>query len=208
MNSYKQYLIVALLMALAVTACASTVIQKGTVIPVTMDRELSSRTARVGGAFYAHHNGVNGGGFPENTRFTGRVESVTRASGTNAGAIDVGFVSAELSGGARVPIQGQLISLDDKSVRVDRSTGRLVATGRKNPAKFIAIGAGAGLIIGQLAGKHAVVGGILGAAAGYLYGQNQTKPAVGKDVQVPAGTRFGIVLDHDVTIPTRRYASR
>lgn len=144
MNIYRGYFVAALLMALAATVCAATVVPTGTVIPVTMDKALSSSNARVGSTFYAHHNGVNGAGFPEDTQFVGNVESVTRASGNTAGQIDVGFVSAVLPGGTRVPIQGQLISLDDKSVQVDESTGRLVGTASasKNRTKFIAIGAG------------------------------------------------------------------
>jgi hypothetical protein len=172
-----------------------------------MDRALSSRTARVNGTFYAHHNGINGGGFPENTRFTGKVESVTRASGQNAGVIDVSFVGARLSDGRKMPIQGRLISLDGKNVRVDKSNSRLVAiAGRKNPAKFIAIGAAGGLIVGQLLGKHATIGAILGGAGGYLYSQKKAKPAVGKNVNVPAGTRFGILLEQDASTPSHRSA--
>jgi hypothetical protein len=209
MNIYRRFFTVALLMALAVSVSAATVIQSGTVIPVTMDKSLSSATTRAGSTFYAHHNGVNGAGFPENTQFVGTVQSVTRASGNTAGQIDVGFVSAVLPGGTRVPIDGQLISLDDKSVQIDENTGRLVGTSSasKNRTKFIAIGAGAGLIIGQIAGKHAAIGAILGAAAGYLYNQKQAKPATGRNVSVPAGTRFGILLGQDVTIPGYRYAA-
>lgn len=209
MNFYRQYFIATLLMALMVPACAATVIQKGTVIPVTLDKALSSATSRAGSTFYAHHNSINGGGFPENTRFTGNIESVTRASGKTAGQIDVGFVVAGLPGGTRVPIQGQLISLDDKSVQIDQNTGRLVGTtgGSKNRTKFIAIGAGAGLLIGQMVNKHAVIGGVLGAAAGYLYSDKKGKSAVGKNAQVPAGTRFGILLGQDVTIPSPRSAA-
>ena len=202
-KTFTALLLAAFVAALTISAAAATVVPKGTVIPVTLDEALSSATSRAGSTFYAHHNGINGAGFPENTEFTGKVVSVTKASGKAAGQIEVGFISAGISGATPVPIKGQLASLDDKSVKMDQATGRLVGTAgaRKNPAKFIAIGAGAGLIIGQLAGKHAVIGGILGAVAGYLYNQQQAKPAVGKNVQVPAGTRFGILLTEDVTIP-------
>ena len=126
MNIYRRYLTVAVLLALTISACtAAMVIQKGTVIPVTMDRALNSASVRAGSTFYAHHNGINGAGFPENTRFTGRVENVTRASGKTAGQIDVGFTGATLPGGNRIPLQGQLISLDSKSVKLDENTGRL-----------------------------------------------------------------------------------
>ncbi len=201
MKHTNRFLVPALITVLAVTAQAATVIQKGTVIPVTMDKALSSATARAGSTFYAHHNGVNGAGFPENTQFTGKVESVTRASGKDAGQIDVEFVSVKLPGGAWVPIEGQLTSLDNKSVKLDDATGTLVGTKESNNrTKFIAIGAGAGLLIGQLANKHAAIGGILGAAAGYFYGEKTAKAAVGKNVVVAAGTRFGILLEKDVTL--------
>src|SRR3990170_2588341 len=119
MKIYRRYPIVAaLLMALAVSASAVTiVVPENTVIPVTLDKTLSSATNRVGDTFVAHHEGVNGAGFPEHTRFTGRVESVTRASGKTAGQIGVAFVSARLPDGTRVPIAGQLTSLDERSVR-------------------------------------------------------------------------------------------
>jgi len=71
--------------------------------------------------------------------------------------------------------------------------------------KFTAIGAGAGLVLGQVIGKKPLIGTILGAAAGYLYGAKLAKPAVGRDVLVPAGTPFGIMLAEDVTIPDASY---
>ena len=63
------------------------------------------------------------------------------------------------------------------------------------------MGAGAGLVLGQVIGKKPLVGTILGAAAGYLYSAKKAKSVAGKDVMVPAGARFGILLAEDVTIP-------
>lgn len=203
MKTSTLFLVTALLMALAVSvSAASTVIPKDTVIPVTLDTALSSATGTVGTTFYARHTGINGGGFPEHTRFTGNVDSVTRASGKTAGEIGVSFVGAKLPDGTQLPIVGHLTSLDDRGVTAD-SSGRLVGTtdARENPGKFIAIGAGAGLVLGQAVSKKPLIGAILGAAAGYLYGTKQAKPAVGKDVLVPAGTRFGVMLAEDVSVP-------
>lgn len=211
MKLYKGRFIAAVLILLVVlaisAATAQTVIPRGTVIPVTMDKALNSATSRVGGTFYAHHTGVNGGGFPEDTRFTGNVDSVTRASGRTAGQIGVSFVGARLPDGTRVPIVGQLTSLDGNSVTTDSGSGRLVATAdaKKANLKFAAIGAGAGLVLGQVIGKKPLIGTILGAAAGYLYGAKVVKPAVGRDVQVPAGSGFGILLAEDVTVPGTYY---
>jgi len=203
MKIYRGFIIAALLTALAVSASAVTIlVPENTVIPVTLDKTLSSATNRVGDTFVAHHEGVNGAGFPDGTKFTGRVESVTRASGKAAGQIGVAFVSAKLPNGTYVPIEGKLTSLDEKSVQTDPATGRLVGTtsAQKANLKFIAYGAGGGLLIGELTGKNKALYTILGAAAGYFYGQKQAKPAVGKDVQVLAGTGFGILLGQDVAL--------
>ena len=86
--------------------------------------------------FYVHQAGINGEGFPDNTKFTGKVVSVTRASGKTAGQIGVSFVSAKLPNGTKVPIVGRLTSLDEASTKTDPTTGRLVGTttgGKQRP---------------------------------------------------------------------------
>jgi hypothetical protein len=195
--------LIALLISAISAVSAQTVIPRGTVIPVTLDQPLNSANAMVGGRFYAHDTGANAAGFPEQTRFTGKVDSVTRASAGTAGQIGVSFVGAKLPDGTRVPLVGQLTSLDAASVYTDPSSGRLIGTpdARKNNLKFAAIGAGAGLVLGQVIGKKPLIGTILGAAAGYLYGKRQQQPAAGRNVVVSAGTQFGILLAEDITIP-------
>ncbi|HEY3413784.1 MAG TPA: copper amine oxidase N-terminal domain-containing protein [Armatimonadota bacterium] len=202
-NTCRRLIIAALLIAPAASIAGATVVPRDTVIPVTLDAALGSATSRAGSTFYAHHTGVNGAGFPDQTRFTGSVDSVTRASGKTAGQIGVSFSGARLPDGTRVPIVGKLTALDDTSVTTDEATGRLVGTtkARKADLKMIAYGAGGGWLLGQLTGKNKTLLTVLGAAAGYLYGEKAAKPAVGKDVVVPAGTQFGILLTEDATIP-------
>jgi hypothetical protein len=204
LNTYIKCLMLALLMALAVSASAALiVIPRDTVIPVTLDKALGSASSRAGNVFYVHQSGVNGEGFPDRTQFTGKVVSVTKASGKTAGQIGVGFVSAKLPNGLHVPIVGRLTSLDAASTKTDTNTGRLMGTttGGNKDLKFIAIGAGAGALVGQLTKKRPLVGGLIGAAAGYIYARTQAKAVVGKEVHIDAGTRFGIILDQDVTVP-------
>lgn len=200
--------LIALLISAISAVSAQTIIPRGTVIPVTLDQPLNSATAMAGSRFHAHEAGVNAGGFPEQTRFTGKVDSVTRASAGTAGQIGVSFVGARLPDGTRVPLVGQLTSLDEASVYTDPSSGRLIGKtdARKANLKFAAIGAGAGLVLGQVIGKKPLIGTILGAAAGYLYGAKKQQPAVGRDVAVPAGTQFGILLAEDATIPAHSSA--
>ena len=65
MNTYTRFLVIALMMALAISASAAqTIIPRDTVIPVTLDKSLGSATCRVGSTFYAHHSGINGGRIP------------------------------------------------------------------------------------------------------------------------------------------------
>ena len=208
MNTCTRFLIAALLLALAVTASAAQIfIPRDTVIPVTLDRAISSATSRAGNAFYVHQVDNNGAGFPDNTKFTGNIDSVTRASGNTAGQIGVSFVSAKLPDGTRVPIVGQLTSLDDSNVNTNSSTGNVVnsTNTRKANLKFAAIGAGAGLVLGEVIGKKPLIGTILGGAAGYLYGRKLVKPSLGKDVNIAAGTRFGILLTEDVSMSQSQY---
>ena len=103
-------------------------------------------------------------------------------------------------------IVGAATSLDSNSVQRG-SDGRLVArsTKGKDKTKFIAYGAGAGFVIGSLLGKN-VVGGLLGAAAGYLYGQHQNK-GNGHEVVLKPGTEFGVRLDQRLALASTGYNS-
>jgi len=176
-------------------------VPRDTVAAVTLEKPLNSATSKVGDNFYAYQEGMSGG-FPANTRFTGRVESVIRASRSKAGQIGISFVSAKLPDGTRLPLMGKLIPLGERSARLDTASGRLIAT--KSPSrannKFIAYGAGAGLAIGQPVGNRPFVGAVLGADSSSKYNQKHIIPAIGKNVHVSAGTGFGIVLSHHVTL--------
>jgi hypothetical protein len=201
MKTYRVLFVIAVLAALAVVAAAdTTVIPSGTVIPAVIDNQLSSASARPGDTFTARISGA--AGFPDNTKFVGTVETVKRATSKSAGEIDVGFVSAELPNGTTIPINGQLASLDSNSVSKNPNTGMLTAKpeAKKSTGKFIAYGAGGGLLIGSLTGKHGFMGALLGAAGGYLYGRKHDEAAYGRDAVVPAGTRFGVLLQQDVAL--------
>lgn len=201
---------IALLMALTVAvSAASTVLPKGTVIPVVLDTTLSSKSSDIGDLFYAHPEGDYSAGIPQDSRFVGKVTAVKRATKSRAGQINVSFVSVQLPDGRSIAIKGQLALLDKNNVVTNSKTGRLVGTksANNNPGKFIAIGAGAGLLAGELGWKKPLIGTLIGAAAGYIYGTTQNKAATGKDVQVKEGTSFGVLLKQAVTIPNTYYQS-
>jgi hypothetical protein len=107
-------------------------------------------------------------------------------------------------GGQVRPLAGSLIALDAKSVQRSES-GRMVATADKSKdrLKFIGIGAGAGLLIGVLTKGDTLTDTLLGAAAGYLYNEFGNKPKPG-DVNLKAGTEFGVRLDRELVFQTNQ----
>jgi hypothetical protein len=175
----------------------------GTVVPVRLDKELSSLTNNKGDAFTVTVRSDRNGDaeFPRGTHFRGTVVGVQQANAGQPGILDLGFHHARLPDDSRATIDGSLISLDEKSV-TRSPDGRLVATvkpTKDNRLKMIGIGAGAGLLIGKLLDENLIIGGLLGGAAGYFYDEFTKDKVKPKDVVVSQGTEFGVRMDRDVT---------
>lgn len=180
------------------------VLATGSVIPVRLDRELSSKTARTGQRFTATVRfGSDDSAFPEGTRIEGVLRDVQRHKGSTPGSLDLDFRRMVTPGGQSRALSGSLISLDGKDVRA--TEGRLVASSNKSKdrLKFIGIGAGSGLLIGKLTKKDSFMSTLLGASAGYLYNEFGNKPKPG-DVSIKAGAEFGVRLDRPLTFSTNR----
>jgi hypothetical protein len=174
----------------------------GTVVPVSLDRSLNSATTRAGDRFTVTVWSSRSGDaeFPRGTRLVGTVAGVQRATVRRPGILDLSFREARLPDGSAVRIYGSVISLDDRTVNRP-SRGRLVAMESptsNNRQKMIGIGAGAGMIIGKVLDQNVIVGGLLGAAAGYAYSRYTADTTRPRDVVVRAGTVFGVRMDRDV----------
>ncbi|WP_395090421.1 stalk domain-containing protein [Armatimonas sp.] len=179
-------------------------LDSGAVIPVLLDKDLSSRTAHTGDRFSATvRYGDEDAGMPQGTRIEGVIREVQRFENGKPGVLDLDFRRMVTPGGQSRPISGSLIALNGKTTT--SSDGRLTATGDKNAErnKFIGIGAGSGLLIGALAKKDALVSTILGAGAGYLFNEFANKPKTG-DVNLKSGTEFGIRLDRGLTFQSNQ----
>lgn len=183
-------------------ATVAVIIPAGTVIPVTLDKTLSSATSNQGDAISVTVRSTKNGDaeFPLGTKLSGIVSDVQRKATDSPGMLDLTFQKAQLLDGSKSGMAGSLISLDEKSV-TQSADGRLIANNKtsNDRLKFIAIGTGAGLIIGKLLDKDLVVGGLLGAAAGYIYSEISKDKVSAMDVTVPAGTEFGVRLDQNMT---------
>ena len=170
-----------------------------TVVPVALDAALSSETSRQGDTFRVTVLSTQDGDaeFPRGTQLVGTVVGVQQAAADQPGTLDLSFREAVLPDGTAVTIQGSLISLDDKAV-TRSADGRLTAkTKKQDRLLMIGVGTGAGLIIGKLV-HETIIGGLLGAAAGWVYGELTKDKARPADVVVKEGTQFGVRIDREV----------
>jgi len=210
-NRTCRYIALTALAAVAASLSAQAervVLPTGTVLPVRLDEPLSSRTSRRGDRFTAGvRPGGGDNGLPLGARVRGVVRDAIPARGDRPGILDLEFTRLVFPGGRSEPIDGSLIALDSRSVRVTRG-GRLVATEdrARDRLKFVGAGAGAGLIIGSIAKHSAIESLLLGAAAGLL--ANELRRAPAGDVTLRRGAEFGVRLDRPVAFISDAFARR
>jgi len=172
-------------------------VPEGAVIPLRLDRAFSSASARVGDQVSATIDSERLGDseFPAGTRILGEVVEARPRTNSQPGVLDFDFQTAQLPSGERVPLRGELISLDDRGVQ--DVGGRLIATGRRtnnDRAKVIGIGALGGFVVGRVLGKNGVLPSALGALGGYLYGERNNRNRTAEAV-VPRYARLGLRLN-------------
>lgn len=175
-------------------------IPAGVVVPVILDRTLSSADARVGDTFTATVKSEQPGDseFPAGTQLRGRVTEVSRLDRDNPGVLGLEFTQALLLDGTRIPIRGELISLGDDSVT--QTNGRIVAKDKdsNDTVKAVGIGAAAGYVLGRVIDKNSLITAILGAAGGYLYNRSRDKNKASEAV-INAGSTLGVRLTQPVS---------
>jgi hypothetical protein len=175
-------------------------IEDGTVIPVTLDRELSSTDSRVGDKFTAtvKSGGSAYAGLPFGTKIEGTVVTSKEKEGNNPGMLELDFSRVILPDGRSMAIDGSLMSLDSNSVdRRDDGTFVAKSSRRDDRLVYAGYGAGAGLLVGLLT-KRPLEGAVLGGVLGYLFGEVQRQNQRASDVRLNAGTEFGVRLDRDL----------
>jgi hypothetical protein len=175
------------------------VIPAGTVIPVTLDQDISSDGNQPGDRFQGTVNGgVESAGLPDGAKLEGVVDEAIPARNGKPGVLTLQFRRAILPDGQAVPVDARVTSLDSKSVTHD-SAGRLVARSSNNneTLKWVGIGAGAGYLLSTVTRGNRLLDTILGGGAGYLFNQLQNKGA--HNVHLTSGTRFGARLTSDMS---------
>ena len=177
----------------------------GTVFRARLDRELSSKTAHAGMSFSSTlvDPVYSSGGvqlIPAGSALHGKVTHVTRAAKNGQpGMIDVDFVSITMPNKRTVAINGTLAAPEGTGEKRDNE-GTVSANKTSNRhLKFIGGGAAGGAVIGGIAGGGggALIGAGVGAVGGLL-GKNLSK---GKEVEVKAGTEYGVYLNRKISLP-------
>ena len=184
---------------------ASSVVAAYTVLPVKLNTELSSMTARKGDRFSATVDTMDNpayAGIPEGAYVQGYVRDVKAQKGKEPGIIDLEFDKLIMPNGRSYPIDGSLYSLDNSMVERNED-GVLVAKtkGKDNRIAYAGYGAGAGLLVGLLSdGKINLTNTLLGALAGFAIGSLEKPKQEPSNVTLKRGTEVGVRLNQDLAL--------
>ena len=164
-------------------------VAKGTAIEVEIDQTISSDGNRAGDSF----DGILTSPIVVNGKTVVREEAKVRGHVVDAQA------SGRLKGVARLEVTLDTLEVDGKTY--DVATHSITRSGQnhnKRNGELIGGGAGAGALIGAIAGggKGALIGGAVGAGAGTGAAAYTGK----KDVSIPAETRMSFRLARPMTV--------
>lgn len=179
-------------------------VKAGTILKLTMDTYLTSRTAAIGDPFTAtvfEDVRINGEvAIPRGAKIEGKVSSVKAAERkSKSGTLGITFDRLVLPNGQTLNVEGQLASLNAVEQKQIDEEGRVSGnSSTKRNVVFIGGGAAGGAAIGAIAGggSGAAIGAGVGAAAGIL-GSLFSK---GEEAQVMSGQQFGMELLRPVVV--------
>jgi hypothetical protein len=178
------------------------IVPEGTVIPITLVSEISTRTAEEGDGVYARTvfpiTANNQIVIPVDSYVRGRVVRAERAGRvTGRAELTLSFQTLILPSGLSVPLYASLAGIGNTlAEQLGESTVEGEAT-KGEDAGTITTRAGTGAGVGAIAGRSAAGAGV-GAAVGAAAGLGQVLLTRGADVVLPPGTTIEIMLDRDL----------
>ena len=182
-------------------------LNEGTKITIRLNQSLSTKTNREGDRFSAevispvsYHNTVV---IPAGSVVSGRISHLTRPGRIKGKAdIDLRFETLRLSNGPEEYIVARISHTDRTSKASVKKEGTLEGEGSKGKDTAVVAGAGGvGAGIGAIAGG--AKGTAIGGGAGALAGLATVFATRGKDLEIPSGTEFDIVLDRPLRLPAK-----
>lgn len=135
------------------------VIPEGTVLTVRLDNSVGSKSSQAGEPFTATLS----------TPVEVEGKTAIPAGSTAKGTVTVAHPAGKFKGGAQLGLALQSINIDGKDYRIEAAPVSRASQGKgKRSAVMIGGGAGAGALIGGLAGggKGAAIGALVGGGAG------------------------------------------
>jgi len=184
-------------------------IPDGTKILSRLETALSSRTNRQGDRFTAKVTEsilVSGKEvIPVGTTIEGRVAEVKSAGHVKGRSeMNLSYERLIFPNGVSETIVASQADLDEKGKEeIDRKEGTIKGeSSRKRDAAEVGGGAAVGAGIGAIAGGGK--GSAIGAGVGGLIGLADSMRRKGKEIELPAGTRFVIRLDRPLTITSTK----
>jgi hypothetical protein len=184
-------------------------IPDGTRILSRLETTLNSRTNRQGDRFTAKvTESIRVAGkevIPVGTTIEGRVAEVKSAGRVKGRSeMNLSYERLIFPNGVSETIVASQADLDEKEKEeIDRKEGTIKGeSSRKRDAAEVGGGAAAGAGIGAIAGGGK--GSAIGAGVGGLIGLADSMRRKGKEIELPAGTRFVIRLDRPLTITSTK----
>ncbi|HTQ08912.1 MAG TPA: copper amine oxidase N-terminal domain-containing protein [Fimbriimonadaceae bacterium] len=173
----------------------------GEVIPVVLDRTLSSDNSRVGETFMAsiEDNGQAGyDGLPRGAKIEGHVAACRPRRGSEPGILDLSFDRIQFPDGRTQRIDGSLISLNDRYTSKCEN-GIIVARERNggNRMVYIGYGNGSGMLV-NVQTNQPVTGPVYRSEYNYIVGQVNPDRRQAWNITLPSGTELGIRLDRNL----------
>lgn len=191
----------------------SQIVPAGTVLTISIDSALSSKTAQVGDRFRGStiKPVISGSGrtlIPAGSVIEGRVSDVESAKrARKSGTLSLAFERIRLPNGRTFVLRGTLRNAGGRDRKRVDDEGDLKGNGTKKESGIIVGGgAGSGALIGAAAGGAAAGLGI-GAAAGVGIALLRK----GKEAEVKPGQRFGLELSQSIRLtspPPKVYADQ
>jgi hypothetical protein len=177
---------------------------ENTVIPVRLDKALSSNNSEEGDTFTATVNTRGEAdylGLPVGTKISGVVTKATPKAGKDPGVLGLDFQRLTMPDGRSFAIEAGLVGLDNKYVT--NEDGRLVAKNdhRNDTLTYVGLGAGAGVLLSVLTdGDDWLRNGLIGAGLGWLFSEIQNNNTTPRDVSLPKDTEVGVRLDERLIV--------